>query len=180
MSIISPGNENNFRDLGDRTWRIIDCPVPISPNKHVQYKRRVLFFILPIYYSPFRLLFWELGGGGGGLVVCAVWNYVLHLHAIGRTPWSTKTMFILTYWDPSCVCVCFAETCGAVSEVLPFSCSYVYIRALGFVAVTMSMVLQGTYLARKDVMTPIKVPPTEYCTVVLSHRQSPSPPLHPP
>ncbi|CAM9762813.1 unnamed protein product, partial [Laminaria digitata] len=42
------------------------------------------------------------------------------------------------------------------SPVLPYSCAYVYIRALGFVAVTVSMVLQATYLARKDVATPIK------------------------
>ncbi|CAN0177118.1 unnamed protein product [Ectocarpus fasciculatus] len=44
----------------------------------------------------------------------------------------------------------------AVSSVLPHSCSYVYIRAMGFVAVTVSMVLQSAYLARKDIATPIK------------------------
>ncbi|CAN0157135.1 unnamed protein product, partial [Ectocarpus sp. 13 AM-2016] len=45
---------------------------------------------------------------------------------------------------------------AAVSSVLPHSCSYVYIRAMGFVAVTVSMVLQSAYLARKDIATPIK------------------------
>ncbi|CAM9785339.1 unnamed protein product [Pylaiella littoralis] len=45
---------------------------------------------------------------------------------------------------------------AAVASVLPYSSSYVYIRALGFVAVTLSMVLQSAYLARKDIATPIK------------------------
>eukprot|EP00903_Cladosiphon_okamuranus_P013394 g12482.t1 len=44
----------------------------------------------------------------------------------------------------------------AVSSVLPHACAYVYIRALGFVAVTVSMVLQSYYLASKDIATPIK------------------------
>lgn len=44
-----------------------------------------------------------------------------------------------------------------MSSILPYSCAYVNIRAMGFVAVTLSMVLQGTYLAKKDVATPIKV-----------------------
>eukprot|EP00752_Nemacystus_decipiens_P003860 g3552.t1 len=44
----------------------------------------------------------------------------------------------------------------AVSSVLPHACAYAYIRALGFVAVTVSMVLQSYYLARKDIATPIK------------------------
>ncbi|CAN0149969.1 unnamed protein product [Scytosiphon promiscuus] len=42
------------------------------------------------------------------------------------------------------------------AAVLPHSASYVYIRAMGFVAVTVSMVLQSAYLARKDIATPIK------------------------
>eukprot|EP00904_Undaria_pinnatifida_P002950 jgi/Undpi1/12656/HiC_scaffold_6.g02324.m1 len=45
---------------------------------------------------------------------------------------------------------------SVASSVLPHSCAYVYIRALGFVAVTLSIVLQASYLARKDVATPIK------------------------
>lgn len=43
--------------------------------------------------------------------------------------------------------------------MLPHACTYVYIRALGFVAVTVSMVLQSYYLASKDIATPIKVCP---------------------
>ena len=52
---------------------------------------------------------------------------------------------------------CLPAPALIVASVLPHACSYVYIRALGFVAVTVSMVLQSYYLARKDIATPIKV-----------------------
>jgi Na+-driven multidrug efflux pump len=40
--------------------------------------------------------------------------------------------------------------------VLPHSLAYTHIRALGFPAVTVTMVLQGACLANKDVATPLK------------------------
>lgn len=43
-----------------------------------------------------------------------------------------------------------------VAEVLPHSMIYARIRALGFPAVTLTMVLQGTCLAGKDIKTPLR------------------------
>ncbi|CAN0439040.1 unnamed protein product, partial [Discosporangium mesarthrocarpum] len=45
---------------------------------------------------------------------------------------------------------------GAAASVLPFSATYVRIRALGFVAVTLSLTLQGACFAERNVRTPVK------------------------